>query len=103
MPEKHQRENEEADGKSQQPLRVEGLLHYCVQMFAQFAWQKMGFMADPATGKLDQDLAQARVAIDVLSHLAEHLEPMLGEQERRDLRNLLTDLRVNFARKSAST
>jgi hypothetical protein len=101
MPETHLPESGEADRKDEQPLRVEGLLQYGVQMFAQFAWQKMGFVANPATGKIDQDLAQARVAIDVLTHLAEHLEPMLDDRERRDLRNLLTSLRVSFARKSA--
>jgi len=102
MAENPQPGSESADEESDQSLRVEGLLHYSVQMFAQFAWQKMGFLPDPATGKPDEDLAQARVAIDVLSRLVEHLEPLLSEGERREVQSLLSDLRINFARKSAA-
>lgn len=102
MAENPQARSESADEDSDRSLSIEGLLHYTVQMFAQFAWQKMGFVPDPATGKVDEDLAQARVAIDVLSRLIEHLEPLLGERERREVQSLLSDLRINFARKSAA-
>ncbi|MER3413446.1 MAG: hypothetical protein C4341_04255 [Armatimonadota bacterium] len=101
MAENHRPGSEHADEVSDQPLRIDGLLHYSVHMFAQFAWQRMGLLTDPVTGKSHEDLSQARIAIDVLSRLAEHLDPMLGDQERRDLQNLLSDLRINLARKSA--
>lgn len=94
-------QNEHANQTEALALHVDGLLRYSVQMFGQFAWRKMGFVPDPATGKVDEDMAQARIAIDVLSHLIEHLEPMLDDRERRDVQNLLSDLRINFARKSA--
>lgn len=89
--------------KTEQPLTAEALLRYSVQLFAQFAWQRMGYLPDPATEEVTQDLKQARIAIDTVSNLIDSLVPLVSDQEARTLRNLLSDLRMNFARKSANS
>jgi hypothetical protein len=76
------------------------LLHYSLQLFAQHAWVSLGLVADPATGQSRADLAEARVAIDTVSDLASRLESapadVIPSNARRDLRNLVNDLRLNY-------
>jgi hypothetical protein len=76
---------------------------YCAGLFASEALQRMGLIADPATGKAVADLPQARVAIDFAAALIDVLDApdsSLPETVRRDLRRTLTDLRLNFVEQS---
>jgi len=79
-----------------QPMDVWGLLRYCILLLHSHAWQSMGLVPNPATGKVSKDLEQARVAIDAVSYLVSQLEGKLFGQELRDLRSMLSDLRLNF-------
>jgi hypothetical protein len=76
------------------------LLQYALQLFAQQAWMAMGLVANPATGQVEVDLAQARVAIDTVGDLVGRLEgapeSALPANARRELRNVLNNLRLNF-------
>jgi len=51
---------------------------------------------NPATGKVEKDLAQAQVAIDAVSYLAQQLEVKLSGAELRELQHLVADLKMNF-------
>jgi hypothetical protein len=90
----------EDDLESEGPPDVYSLIGYCLSLLQADAWQKMGLLADPQTGLATVDLAQAKVAIDVVGDLAKHLEaaPLeaVPDSLRRDLRILLNDLRLNF-------
>jgi hypothetical protein len=84
------------------------LLQYCVQLLAADAWQKMGLIANPQTGQVVTDLAQAKVAIDSVGDLIGRLESApqtaVPESERRELRNVLNNLRLNYVnQRSASS
>lgn len=92
---------QEAREESAPAVDVWGLLHYCFLLLHASAWQKMGLVPDPATGKVVKDLEQARVAIDTAAYLAERLESRLTGQQLRDLRAMLSDLRLNFVQQSA--
>lgn len=63
------------------------------------AWQKMGLQPDMVTGKIDPDLGQARVAIDVVNFLASVLETQLDEDDKKHLQNLVRDLKINYVQK----
>ena len=64
------------------------------------AWLRMGLVANPGTGKIERDLAQAKVAIDTVAFLAQQLEPSIAPQERLPLKALVSDLQVNFIEQS---
>lgn len=76
------------------------LISVSVEQLASVAWQKMGLQSDPLTGKIEKDLSQARVAVDAVADLVRHLEPVLDEDDRRSVQNMLRDLRVNFVQHS---
>lgn len=84
-----------------QPVDVREVLAFMIDQTAGFAWQKLGLQPDMATGAIHRDLAQARIAIDATAALSGVLEPNLDDEDRRQLQNLVRDLRVNFVEKSA--
>jgi hypothetical protein len=92
--------SDQEPGTPQEPIDVHTVLMIMLEQMASIAWQKLGLQPDMATGKVVADLPQAKVAIDVTAHLATTLEPKLDEDDRRQLQNLVRDLRVNFVEKS---
>ena len=64
------------------------------------AWIRMGLVANPLTGVIERDLAQAKVAIDTAAFLASQLEPVVPAEERLPLRALVSDLQMNFVEQS---
>ncbi len=63
------------------------------------AWQKIGLQPDMVTGKIETDLNQARVAIDVVNYLASILETQLDDDDKKHLQNLVRDLKINYVQK----
>lgn len=63
------------------------------------AWQKLGLQPDMITGKIEPDLAQARVAIDVVGYLASQLESQLDEDDKKHLQSLVRDLKIYYVQK----
>ncbi len=92
------------EGKSQQeslePLSVYALIAISFEQFVALAWQKMGLQPDPITHKMDRNIPQAKVAIDIASRLAEALDSELPADERRRYQNLMTDLKINLVRQA---
>ena len=68
-------------------------------VFDAYAWQAMGFVADPATGETRKDLPAAQLSIDCLQFLLGKLEAGLSEPERREVQRRLNDLRMNYVAK----
>ncbi len=69
-----------------------GLVH----SFQSAAMQQMGKMPNPFTEKLERDLAQAKLSIDMLEMLEERTGGNLTGEESRFLSHVLTELRLNF-------
>ena len=78
---------------------VYSLMQWIILMLSQSAWQWMGLHMNPATKKVEQDLAQAKVAIDSVVFLSDQIAPHVSEEQRRANRTLVSDLRVNFVQK----
>lgn len=92
----------EAEAGGVPDVDVWGLLASFVGVLHGFAWQKMGFVANPATGQVETDLPQAKVAIDTVQFLVGQLESRMSEREVREMRRMLMDLQMNFMRRSSS-
>lgn len=76
---------------------------YALGLLQMNAFQQLGLISDPKTGKANRDLAQARVAIDCVAALASVLDApdsLLDPNLRQDVRRVLTDLRLNFVTQS---
>jgi len=64
--------------------------------FQTAAWQHLGKMANPLTGKIERDLAQAAEAIDMLDMLKNRCRGNLNPQEERMLNHILSELKLNY-------
>ncbi len=91
---------EEKTTEEPKPISVYDLIAFSMDQFSEVAWQKMGLRPDPMTGKQDVNLPEAKVAIDMASRLAEILDPQLDDEDKRQVQARLSDLRINFVRKS---
>jgi len=69
-----------------------GLVH----SFQAAAMQQMGKIMNPFTEKMERDLKQARLSIDMLEMLQERTSGNLTGEESRFLTHVLTELRLNY-------
>jgi len=84
-------ESQEPQTPSKKDLFL-GLVH----SFQAAAMQQMGKTVNPFTEKVERDLAQARLSIDMLEMLQERTSGNLTGEESRFLSHVLTELRLNF-------
>lgn len=92
------------NGQNPEPISVYGAIAQTIEFIASLAWQKMGLQPDIITGKIETDMAQAKVAVDTVAMLAEVLEPHLeDESDKRSVQNMVRDLRVNYVEKSGAS
>ncbi len=75
------------------------LLRYTLDLYIAGAWQFMGFVPDPATGKTHIALEEAQIAIDCADFLAGKLKPHLEPESQREYERQLRDLKLNFLMK----
>ncbi len=91
------------DDEASDPLGSYGLAAYVTGLIASDAWQKMGLIADPSTGKTAKDMDQARFSIDCTAAIIAVIEQTpssVPAELRRDLQRVLNDLRLNFIEQS---
>lgn len=89
-----------SDQEKAQPIDVYQVLAIMVDQLAELAWQKMGLKSDPLTGQIEKDLEQAKAAVDSAAELSKFLVPKLDDADKRQIENLVRDLRVNYVEKS---
>ena len=83
-----------------EPIDVYQVITVMIDQMAAIAWQKLGLQPDWGTGQIEKDLGQAKVAIDITTHLSTFIEPQLEEDDRKRIHGLIRDLRLNFVQKS---
>ncbi|MCC6445513.1 MAG: DUF1844 domain-containing protein [Armatimonadetes bacterium] len=94
-------EGAEPEGEDDKtPIDVFSLLQWMIGMLHQHAWQTMGLMPSPATGKIERDLSQTKVAIDCAAYMINQVMPFSPPQAQKELRALLSDLQINFVSQS---
>lgn len=83
------------------PVDVYSMIRYFISMLSVQAWQWLGLVKSPITGKVEKDLDQAKVAIDTISLLVGQMNGKLSQAEEAELRGALSDLRINFVQQSS--
>ena len=78
-------------------LDIYHLLEVFVVLLSEQAWRYIGLRVDPRTDAIKKDLVKAHDAIDCIIFLVDKMEPHLAVAEKERLRNLITDLQLNFA------
>ena len=74
----------------------EYLFHHLVAMFQTLALQQLGKLVNPITGKLERDLQQAKITIDMLQMLKDRTTGNLEQSEQMVLDRALLELQMNF-------
>jgi len=82
------------------PARDETLFLQLVAMFQYAAMQQMGKLPNPATGKIERDLMQARISIDMIEMLQRRTESHRSAPESEFLDKVLFELRMNYVDES---
>jgi hypothetical protein len=67
-----------------------------VLMFQTAAMQQMGKMKNSMTDKIERDLEQAQLSIDMLDMLAVKMGGNLNSEESKYLSNVLKELKLNY-------
>jgi hypothetical protein len=67
-----------------------------VMTFQAAAMQQMGKLKNPVTDKIDRDLQQAQLSIDILDMLEEKTRGNLSEDETKLLKSILQELKLNY-------
>jgi len=89
-----------AEGPQLPVPSVYDLLQFMVGMLAEQAWTRMGIRLAPGMREPEKDLGQAKIAIDTIVYIVDAIHPHVGEEERKALRGLVSDLQINFVRQS---
>jgi len=79
------------------------LLVWMLGVLGAKAWQGMGLVPNPGSGKIEKDLGDAKIAIDAFAAVLDAIRPQLDAQVQRDTEALLTTLRLNFVEKSGNS
>jgi len=78
------------------PSHNELLFVQLVSMFQVAALQHMGKLPNPVTNKIERDLEQARISVDILGMLKEKTKGNLSENETEFLSKVLYECQMNY-------
>ena len=73
-----------------------GLLATMVTVLAGAAWPALGLVPNPATGKVERRLVEARLAIDLCAFITERLAGHLPADALSALQQAVANLKLNF-------
>ncbi len=76
------------------------LLELFIVLLSEQAWRYMGLRVDPSTNEIKKDFVRAHVAIDCIISLVDKIESHLTSRDKDRLRNLITDLQVNYVKQT---
>ena len=79
------------------------LFQHLVVMFQTLALQQMGKLTSPITGKVERDLHQAKITVDMLGMIQKKTEGNLAESERKLLDTVLMELQMNYIDETSRT
>jgi hypothetical protein len=81
-----------------EPIKVRDYIYFTILSLEGKAWAFMDFITHPETQKHEKDLTQARLAIDAMDALFKLAENQLTPEQKKDIQNRMTNLRLNFAK-----
>ncbi len=77
------------------------LFQHLVVMFQTLALQQMGKLVSPITGKVERDLHQAKITVDMLGMIQNRTEGNLDENEKKILDTVMMELQMNYIDETA--
>ena len=95
-----QEEPEMAQETPLQALDVYDTLRFMISLLIQQAWVSLGIQKAPGAEEVQQDLSQAKVAIDTLEFVIAKLAPDLDLQEKGELDSVLSNLQINYVQRA---
>lgn len=102
---KEQQKKQEADHTAEdkahllnEPIKVRDYVYFTILSLEGKAWAFMDFIVHPETQKHEKDLTQAKLAIDAMDALFKLAENELTSEQKKDIQNRMTNLRLNFAK-----
>ena len=72
------------------------LFNQLVAMFHFASLQQMGKLKNPVTDKIERDLQQSQISIDMLEMLFARTKGNLSPDEEKNLSTILRELRLNY-------
>ncbi len=104
---KNQEEKKETTGEKEhkkpqlleEPIKVIDYIYLSILSFEGKAWAYMDLIAHPETQKHKKDLAEAKLAIDTMDTLFKSCEAYFSAEQKKDIQNRLTNLKLNFAQR----
>lgn len=72
------------------------LLAQLVLMFQGAALQQMGKLKNPMTDKIERDLGQAQISIDIIEMLQNKMKGNLSPEEEKMISSVLQELKLNY-------
>lgn len=98
---KPQEAGQTAEEKAQllsEPIKVRDYIYFTILSLEGKAWAFMDFIVHPETQKHEKDLTQVKLAIDAMDALFKLSENELTPEQKKDIQNRMTNLRLNFAK-----
>ena len=77
------------------------LFQHLVVMVQTLALQQMGKLTSPITGKVERDLHQAKITVDMLGMIQKRTEGNLDENEKKILDTVMMELQMNYIDETA--
>lgn len=77
------------------------LFHHLIAMFQALALQQLGKIMNPVTGKVERDLHQARITIDMIEMIQAKTAGNLTGDEKKIIDTILMDLQMNYVDESS--
>jgi hypothetical protein len=81
----------------------EFLITQIILMFQAAALQQMGKLKNPMTEKVERDLNQAQISIDILDVLHRKMKGNLSDDEDKIFKQVLQELRLNYVDEAAKS
>jgi hypothetical protein len=76
--------------------KQQALFLQLVMMFQQAAWAHLGKVPNPMTQKIERDLEQARMSIDMIDMLKTRTQGNISDEENNLLEHALRELKLNY-------
>jgi len=93
-PEKMQKEDKPSEAVGKEPVKL--TFHSYIIMLGAIAWQFLGKIPNPQTGKIQKNLMQVKEIIDLLEILEQKTRGNLSKDEENILKSTLSNLRLNY-------
>ena len=79
------------------------LLTQLILMFQTAAFQQMGKIKNPLLEKMERDLQQAQISIDMIDMMYRKMRGNLSPEEEKLMKNVLQELRLNYVDEVSKT